>query len=285
MTHLHKLIRSPYRGKLKACILDWSGTTLDAYVIAPAVAFVEVFKKWGVPISMEEARKPMGLRKDIHIKALLDDPDIRKRWEFVHHYSPTQEDVDSLFEDFIPYQKKCLSDYTELLPETKEVVDCLQKTYGLKIGSTTGFSRDMVDIIMCKAKEQGYVPDVSVAGDDLLGENGVRPKPFMIYENLKQMGIHPIQSVVKVDDTIAGIGESVAAGCWGVGIAAYSNYMGIDTIEQFENMSIDERTDRLHASRLKLTKDSNAHYVIDTLNELPSVIDDINRRLSIGENP
>ena len=285
MTHLHKLIRSPYRGKLKACILDWSGTTLDAFVIAPAVAFVEVFKKWGVPITMDEARKPMGLRKDIHIKALLDDPDIKKRWEFVHHYSPNQGSVDSLYKDFIPFQKKCMSDYTDLLPETKEVVYRLKNNYGLKIGSTTGFSRDMVDIIMCKAKEQGYEPDVSVAGDDLQGENGVRPKPFMIYENLNQLGIHPIQSVVKVDDTISGIGESVAAGCWGVGIAAYSNYMNIDTMEQFENMTIEEKRDRLHASRLKLINDSNAHYVIDTLNELPTVIDDINRRMQIGENP
>ena len=34
-----------YRGPLKAAILDWSGTAADKYVLAPLVAFVEVFKK------------------------------------------------------------------------------------------------------------------------------------------------------------------------------------------------------------------------------------------------
>lgn len=57
-----------YVGPVKACILDWSGTTVDKYVLAPAVVFVDVFKKHGVPITMKEARQPMGLRKDLHIK-------------------------------------------------------------------------------------------------------------------------------------------------------------------------------------------------------------------------
>ena len=56
-----------YQGRVKGLVLDWSGTTADEYVIAPAVVFVDVFKKFGVEISMTEAREPMGLRKDLHI--------------------------------------------------------------------------------------------------------------------------------------------------------------------------------------------------------------------------
>ena len=56
-----------YRGKVKGMVLDWSGTTADEYVLAPAVVFVDVFKKFNVEISMAEARGPMGLRKDLHI--------------------------------------------------------------------------------------------------------------------------------------------------------------------------------------------------------------------------
>ena len=41
-----------YRGKVKALVLDWSGTTADAYVIAPAIVFVEVFRNQGVQIAM-----------------------------------------------------------------------------------------------------------------------------------------------------------------------------------------------------------------------------------------
>ena len=70
-----------YHGPVKGLILDWSGTTVDAYVIAPAVVFVAVFKNQGVEISMQEARGPMGLRKDLHIKALTEMPAIRDRWK------------------------------------------------------------------------------------------------------------------------------------------------------------------------------------------------------------
>ena len=42
-------------GKVQAVILDWSGTTADAYVVAPAVVFVDVFKRQNVEISMAEA--------------------------------------------------------------------------------------------------------------------------------------------------------------------------------------------------------------------------------------
>ena len=216
-----------YRGKVKALVLDWSGTTADAYVLAPAIVFVEVFKKQGVEISMEEARGPMGLRKDLHIKALTETPEIRDRWKKIKGKEPTQKDVDRMFKDFVPLQLKCLRQYTKLLPGVAAVLQRLQKQ-GIKVGSSTGFVRSMVNILEKEAKKQGYVPDASVAGDEVV--NGARPKPFMVYKNLDMMNIHPIQSVVKVDDTVSGIGEAQEAGCWGVGVAGHFNYMNINNL-------------------------------------------------------
>jgi len=51
---------------------------------------------------MTEAREPMGLRKDLHIKALTEIPNIRKRWVDVYKREPTQNDVDNMFKDFVP---------------------------------------------------------------------------------------------------------------------------------------------------------------------------------------
>jgi phosphonoacetaldehyde hydrolase len=141
-----------YRGKVKAVVLDWSGTTADAYVIAPAVVFVEVFKRHGVEMTMFEARGPMGLRKDLHIKALTEDPVIRERWRGVHGKDPDQSDVDAMFADFVPMQLDCLREYTTLLPGVAETTQKLQKDYGIKIGSSTGFTRAMVDILEEDAK-------------------------------------------------------------------------------------------------------------------------------------
>ncbi len=270
-----------YRGKVKALILDWSGTIADAYVLAPAVVFFEVFKKHGVEISMFEARGPMGLRKDLHIKALTETPEIRHRWKEIKGKDPDQGDVDAMFEDFVPMQLDCLRQYTGLLPGVAEVVQRLQKQ-GIKIGSTTGFVRPMVDVLEKDAKKQGYVPDASVAGDEV--EHGARPKPFMVYKNLDMMDVHPIQSVIKVDDTISGIGEALEAGCWGVGVSLYSNYMDIDSLAHAESLSDEEMARRLDHTNEILQK-AGAHYVIDSLTDIEPVIEDVNRRLARGERP
>ena len=270
-----------YRGPVQAVILDWSGTTADAYVIAPAVVFFEVFKKHGVEISMIEARGPMGLRKDLHIKSLTEVPEIRERWNAVHGKYPDQGDVDAMFADFVPMQLDCLRQYTTLLPGVVETVQTLQSR-GIKIGSTTGFIRSMVDVLEADAKTQGYVPDASVAGDEVV--HGARPKPFMLYRNLDLLDVHPIQSVIKVDDTISGVGEALEGGCWGVGIARYSNYMNINTIAEAEAMAPEEFQRRLEITREILRK-SGAHYVIDEPSELIGVVDDVNARLARGERP
>ena len=270
-----------YRGRVKGLVLDWSGTTADAYVLAPAVVFVEVFSKQNVEISMTEARGPMGLRKDLHIKALTEVPEIKERWKGVHGKYPDQSDVDRMFEDFVPMQLDCLRKYTTLLPHVAELTQKFQKE-GIRIGSSTGFVRSMVDILEEDAKKQGYTPDASVAGDEVV--NGARPKPFMVYRNLDLMDVHPIQSVVKVDDTISGVGEALEAGCWGVGIARYSNYMDINSLEEAESIPEQEVQRRLANTREILQK-AGAHYVIDTFDELPLVVEDVNQRLSRGERP
>ena len=273
--------RREYRGQVKAVILDWSGTTVDAYVMAPAVVFVEVFERQDVEISMLEARGPMGLRKDLHIKALTEDPEIRERWKSVKGRYPDQADVDRMFADFVPAQIKCLPNYTELLPGIADVTQAMQNS-GIKLGVTTGFLRSMVDVLLDDARKQGFHPDATVAGDDVL--QGARPKPHMVYKNLDLLDITTIQSVVKVDDTVSGVEEGLNAGCWAVGVARYSNYMNIDNIEEAKSLPDEEIKRRTEQTR-DLLRRAGAHYVVDSIVELPDVIEDINARLARGECP
>ena len=129
---------------------------------------------------MPEARGPMGLRKDLHIKAITENADVRKRWKDVYGRDPNQGDVDNMFADFVPMQLSCLRKYTDLIPGTTESVNTLKKEFKCKIGSTTGFLRSMVDVLVEDANKQGYFPDVTVAGDEVA--HGARPKPFMVYK-------------------------------------------------------------------------------------------------------
>ena len=273
--------RREYRGRVKAVILDWSGTTVDAYVMAPAVVFVEVFKKQGVEISMLEARGPMGLRKDLHIKALTEDPDIRERWKSLKGKYPEQADVDRMFEAFVPAQVKCLPNYSGLLPGVADVTQAMQKS-GIKLGVTTGFLRSMVDVLLADARKQGFHPDATVAGDEVL--QGARPNPHMVYKNLDLLDITTIQSVVKVDDTVSGVGEGLNAGCWAVGVSRYSNYMNIDNNEEADSLPEEEIARRNEQTRDLLSR-AGSHYVVDSIVELPEVIEDINARLARGERP
>lgn len=270
-----------YHGGIRGVVLDWSGTTADAYVIAPAVVFVEVFRKHGVEISMTEARTPMGLRKDLHIAALLEQSAIRERWQKAHGRLPDKEDIARMYADFVPLQLACLRRYAKLLPGVADTIRELQ-TRGIKVGCSTGFTRAMVDILEEEAAKQGYVPDASVAGDDVV--HGSRPRPFMLYRNLDLMDVHPIQSVVKVDDTVSGIGEAQEAGCWSVGVARYSNYMDMDSLEQAEVMPQAEIERRLEKTR-DILRSAGAHFVVDSIVELPGTIREIEERLAGFEKP
>lgn len=276
--------RVHYTDKIKLAILDWSGTTIDPHVIAPAVSFVNVFKKHGVPITMSEARKPMGLRKDLHIQEILKMPDVIKRWKDSKGYAPTDNDAELLFSDYIPLQNECLPQYTTLLPNVINTAKYLRNNLNIKIGTTTGFTRSMVDVILENTKKQGYTPDTNVAGDEIDNGLGRRPNPFMIYRNMLNLDIWPIQSVVKVDDTVGGVGEGLNAGCWTVGISSFSNYNDIDDLEHWNGLTNQEKNDKIANSR-DILINSNAHYVIDDISQLPFVIKEINFRLSSGEHP
>ncbi|ETO07160.1 hypothetical protein RFI_30229 [Reticulomyxa filosa] len=277
--------RTTFTGPLKCAILDWSGTTADAHVIAPAVAFVEVFEKYGVKISMKEARIPMGLRKDLHIAKILEMPEVRKRWIEKHKSEPNEDTVKQLFEDFIPMQLKVLPKCSQLLPGVADIVKRMKTVHNMKIGVTTGFTKVMVDILLREAKKQAFEPDSSVAGDQVINNLGFRPAPFMIYQNLLNLGVFPIHSVVKVDDTVSGVGEGLNAGCWSVGVFGWSNYTDVDSMEQWNAMSQEEKLKRKLKSKEKLIHESRAHYIVEDLTDMEFVITDINQRLKRGETP
>ena len=274
-----------YNKKIKGIILDNSGTFVDPFVIAPAIAFVEVFKKFDINITMEESRIPMGIRKDLHIKKILQIPDVQNRWINKYCRESNNNDIINIYNEFIPIQLKILPKYCNLLPKVVETVDIL-KQQGIKFGTTTGFSREMTNCILENIKDKGLTFDNTVAGDDFNNLNlGTRPKPFMIYKNMEKLNISDINTIVKIDDTITGIQEGTNAGCWTIGIANYSTYMNIESIEQWETMSNKEKYEKKQYVRNKMIEESGAHYIINEFEEIIPVIEDINLRLHLGEKP
>ncbi|MGH6905720.1 MAG: phosphonoacetaldehyde hydrolase [Geminicoccaceae bacterium] len=268
-----------YRGPVQAVLLDWAGTTMDFGCVAPAVVFVEVFRRRGVPISMEEARAPMGAHKRVHIQRITELDSVRQRWQEAHGRLPNDDDVGGMFEDFVPLQLECLSTYSELIPGTLEAVAALRRR-GIKIGSTTGYTTEMTAINLRDGKRQGYEPDSTVSASEMPAG---RPYPFMCLQNAINLQVDCVAACVKVDDTIPGVEEGLNAGMWTVGLAISGNEVGLQLHEWHALSEDDQRIKRERAYRRMLQ--SGAHYTVDTIADLLPCIDDIETRLRRGERP
>jgi phosphonoacetaldehyde hydrolase len=268
-----------YRGPLKAVILDWAGTTMDYGCYAPAVVFVQVYERRGVPISMAEAREPMGAHKKVHIRAISKMESVAKRWEEVHGRRPMEEDVDEMFEDFVPLQLACLADYADLIPGTLEAVADFRQR-GLKIGSSTGYTGEMMALLLEEAKKRGYEPDVSVCATDVPAG---RPYPYMCWQNAIKLQVYPAESVVKIGDTLPDIDEGLSAGMWTIGLAKTGNEIGLneDEIAALDPEVYEARLARAY----KRMQQTGAHYVVDGISDVPPILDDITARLACGERP
>ncbi len=268
-----------YRGPIRCVIFDWAGTTMDFGCMAPAVVFRQVFEQEGVPITLEEARIPMGAHKKVHIGLICEIPSVRRRWVEKHGSEPTEGDVVRMFENFVPMQEACLSDYSQLIPGTLEVVgECRKRGY--KIGSTSGYLPGMLEINQRDGKKQGYDPDATFGAADV-----PRGRPFghMVLRNILALDISPVQSVVKVDDTLTGIEEGLNAGCWGIGLAISGNEVGVQ-LDEWNAFS--EEVKQKHRDRIYPTMyQRGAHYVVDSIADLMPCLDDIEARMKRGEKP
>lgn len=268
-----------YRGSIQAVILDWAGTTLDYGCYAPAVVFIEVYKRRGVQITMEHAREPMGVHKKVHIRKISQIPAVADTWEEIHGRPCTEDDIESMFQEFVPLQLACLSDYADLIPGTLKTVDTFKKR-GLKIGSTTGFTGEMMKLLLNEANKRGYEPDSSVCATDVPAG---RPAPWMCLRNAENLQIYPMEAAVKIGDTLPDIEEGLNAGMWTIGLAKTGNELGLNEkeIKALTQQDLDYRLTRAYNRFAQI----GAHYVVDGIWDCDEIIDDINVRLSRGERP
>jgi phosphonoacetaldehyde hydrolase len=271
--------RRVYRGPIEAVLLDWAGTTMDFGCMAPAVVFVEVFSRQKVPITMDEARAPMGAHKRVHIQKITELDAVRARWQGAHGRAPDDDDVESMFKEFVPLQLECLSLYSELIPGTLEAVAGLRQR-GIKIGSTTGYTTPMMEINLRDAERQGYRPDSTVCASDVPAG---RPYPYMCLQNAINLGITTVDACVKVDDTVPGVEEGLNAGMWTVGLAVSGNEVGL-TLDEWRKLAPPEQRVKRERAHRRLLQ-AGSHYVVDTIADLMPCIDDIQARIRRGDQP
>ncbi len=271
--------RRAYVGPLQAAIFDWAGTTVDYGCFAPVVVFREVFQQQGVPITMEQARVPMGLEKKEHIRSIAAMEPVAQAWQTVHGRPANEADIEALYRAFIPLQLACLAEYADLVPGTLEAVaDCRQR--GMKIGSTTGYNTAMMEVLLPLAAQRGYAPDTCVCPSEVPAG---RPQPWMCLQAAMNLRVYPMSAIVKVGDTLPDIDEGLNAGMWTVGVTKTGNELGLSAVDVAtqEPQQLEARLNEI-TSRMRR---AGAHYVVESIAGLPRVLDELNQRLRGGEQP
>lgn len=264
---------------IKAVIFDWAGTMVDFGCMAPTDAMIDAFAAHGVAINTADARRDMGRAKHDHVRAILADPSVASAWTAAKGAPPTPADVDSIYQALEPLIEAAATRCADLIPGAAALAADL-KGLGVKIGSGTGYTRQMMSGILPRAAAQGYAPEVVVcAGETPSG----RPAPLMTWKALIALDAWPARACVKVDDATVGIEEGRLAGCWTIGLAASGNGVGLSP-RDYHALAEPDRLTRVAAAAEQL-KSVGADYVVDTVGDLRPVLDAIAARIAAGERP
>jgi phosphonoacetaldehyde hydrolase len=265
--------------QIKAVVFDWAGTMVDFGCRAPVEALIAAFAAEGVALSAENARREMGMAKRAHVAAILANPAVIEDWTDAKGSPPGEPDVERIYQALEPIMTEQAARFSDLIPGAAEVARSL-RAQGVRIGSGTGYTRQMMAGILGRAAAQGYEPDVVVcAGDTPSG----RPSPQPLWQALIQLDAWPAHLCVKVDDAEVGVQEGRYAGCWTVGVAASGNGVGLG-LDELDALDASDRQARIDRAGEAL-REAGAHLVIDTVADLLPALAEIERRIAAGERP
>jgi phosphonoacetaldehyde hydrolase len=252
-------------GEIRGILFDWAGTIVDFGCMAPAQVFAEIFRSVGIDVTEAEARGPMGQAKIDHIRSMLSYPRIQELWVARFGRASTELDVEDLYETFLPLQKKILGEHSDVIPG---VIDAIQwcRSRGIAIGSTTGYTRALMDVVQPIVEQEGLVTDCIVCSDEVAAG---RPAPWQIFRAAESLGIYPMQELLVIDDSIAGIQAGQHAGCWTAAVAATGNAMGLSRKDFHALPEAQKRSDCERIAKSFL--EAGADIVLDSVADLPEL--------------
>jgi phosphonoacetaldehyde hydrolase len=264
MIYLHP-DKKIFLGEIRGILFDWAGTIIDFGCMAPTQVFAEIFRSVGIDVTESEARGPMGQAKIDHIRSMLAVPRIQGLWKERFGRTPTELDVEDLYETFLPLQKKILAEHSDVIPGAIEAFRWC-RAHGLAIGSTTGYTRALMDVVQPITENAGLTTDCIVCSDEVAAG---RPAPWQVFHAAESLGIYPLQELLVIDDSIAGIQAGQHAGCWTAAVAASGNAMGL-ALHDYEALAPSEQ--RAHGDRIaREFLDAGADVVLDSVADLPEL--------------
>lgn len=206
---------------IQLAVFDMAGTTIDDRDEVYRV-LREATEREGARYTDEQFQQWMGTEKKWAIENLLR----------IGGVEVTEELHEKAWEWF---RRELRRTYTENPPKPLPGVEQALATLrgrGVKVALTTGFSREIADLILAAMGwEQGKTFDASSCGDEVPAG---RPEPHMIRKVMADLGVDDPATVISSGDTEADVISAQRAGVTSVGVLT-----GHLTREDFEKLNAD----------------------------------------------
>jgi phosphonatase-like hydrolase len=190
--------------QIELVVFDIAGTTVkDEGEIA--AAFQKAMEIYGHTVAVEKINALMGYKKNEAIRMLLEEYE-------ANGDKTTQEHIDNIHSHFLQEMLQHYSTVPELhpLPNAEKVFGHLQKL-NIKIGLTTGFSKEITDVIMDRLGwTKNNIVNAVVSSNEVTAG---RPHPYMIEELMHRTSVSDASKIIKVGDTEVDVHEGKNAGC------------------------------------------------------------------------
>ena len=258
---------------IRGCIFDLGGTIVDRYSLTPFLSLKKAFSKQKIIVPNKLIFQDMGISKKDHVRNIINNRSITSQWLDINNEYPDEIDINNIYDNFNKIQLNYSENLMTILPETPTCIEKL-RDQGIKLGVTTGFNKENMTIIKNKLDRNKIHIDHYVSSTCLNLPS--RPLPYMIEKNMDRMDITNPRYIIKVDDSQVGIEEGKNANCWTVGVSRWSTNIGIHNIDDAFSLEDKDLYNEIINSRKAL---NNADFVIDTLDELPNLIENINLNL------
>ena len=172
--------------EIKLVIFDLAGTTVkDKGEVVESFAIA--LKENGIAASEEQFLKVRGSSKRHAILQFIpDQPDRSFRSEIVYDSFRTQ------------LAHRYRTNGIEVLSSAETIFRWLRER-GIRVALTTGFDRDITELLITELKWNEGVVDAIVSSDDV--PQG-RPAPFLIFKAMERTGVIRVQEVANVGDTV-----------------------------------------------------------------------------------
>jgi len=176
---------------IELVVFDIGGTTMVDNGQVPR-AFEEVVQRHGIPMSPDEIARWRGASKREAVAYFV-------RRHYGSDDAQNAARMAQIYGDFKDHLRGTFKrEGVQAIAGARATLDWLHAR-GIRCTLTSGFDRDIVQLILEALGWDAQVIDATVAGDEV--RQG-RPAPYMIHRSMEACGVLAVQAVANVGDTV-----------------------------------------------------------------------------------